>query len=820
MALEEKITALETRIEFETARRPVVDHERFLAWQENLRPVAETDKITARVVWRRKRKIAAASQKEEEKRKESESKWQARILELELTLNRFKTHLARLDVVGERTGQKLRELAIQKEQLQKQEARLLETRREDRAARLQRLAARKASREGRDQSAADPTIIDLTARREALNESIQRKQELYAEPQLYRNWKGKKSLQQKEGGTKTQNSQDGEAQTEKLQARQEGQKKPLPKTSSEGQQTQGDVAKEANADPRLSAMMPKPKELIVETRLHQLQDISQSVSILKKVNAKSQPSAASAATTKVEEMLRGLERDISDPSPREAEQQQEQQDEAKITPMAKPSIDRFENEDPGRAPKKDAVFSESKQFTPFPAAWPEPQALETLSTLSLTEQLRAQLTSSDEVKIDADLTIDMEADVPDLQNQIFQLSKKLKSAYPMMDTLPYDVWTSNKRKTLQIWLKILVRKWQTRSDSVNKSAITTPDVSLDVRALLDQMVLDHDLDKQAAGRMVKRWAEIFERKEERRLGTELKESAEPVEEFDWDEHWDTGLGWLRDEVEAMNKAITSEAAKPDFINLAPTVTNNDVLPEDVPFSWKMEKSQGYQKADTARGYCTLASKRHYSTSPRPPVNHKSTLSTKSKSPVPKDAKPSSSSEPTLPHLTPSGSAHMVSISNKSHTVRTAIAVGSVHFSNPTPLTLIRSNAVKKGDVLSVSRIAGIMAAKKCPDLVPLCHPIMLTHVGVDLHVFDEQGSGFGGVEVEARVQCEGQTGVEMEALTSVMGAALSVVDMCKAVDKGMVVQNVRVVLKEGGRSGTWIEEGWKSTMDKDREDHM
>ncbi|EMD94930.1 hypothetical protein COCHEDRAFT_1191701 [Bipolaris maydis C5] len=164
-------------------------------------------------------------------------------------------------------------------------------------------------------------------------------------------------------------------------------------------------------------------------------------------------------------------------------------------------------------------------------------------------------------------------------------------------------------------------------------------------------------------------------------------------------------------------------------------------------------------------------------------------------------------EPYLPHLTPSGSAHMVSVSTKQHTIRTAIAIGSVHFTNSTPLSLIRSNTAKKGDVLGVSRIAGIMAAKKCPDLVPLCHPIPLTHVSVELAPFSD---GHGGVKIEAKVQCTGQTGVEMEALTAVMGAALSVVDMCKAVDRFQRVDGVRVVFKEGGKSGVWREEGWES----------
>ncbi|KAI4673525.1 uncharacterized protein J4E88_008580 [Alternaria novae-zelandiae] len=201
--------------------------------------------------------------------------------------------------------------------------------------------------------------------------------------------------------------------------------------------------------------------------------------------------------------------------------------------------------------------------------------------------------------------------------------------------------------------------------------------------------------------------------------------------------------------------------------------------------------------------------------------------------------------PSLPHLTPSGSAHMVSVSAKEHTTRTAIAVGTVYFTNAVPLRLITSKANKKGDVLGTSRIAGIMAAKKCPDLIPLCHPIALTHVGVELRLFGdkwdprtttttkegemegimgvlgkeigkegkEKGKGkmgFGGVNIEAKVQCTGPTGVEMEALTAVMGAALSVVDMCKAVDRAQRVSGVRVVMKEGGRSGEWREEGWRS----------
>jgi molybdenum cofactor biosynthesis enzyme len=192
--------------------------------------------------------------------------------------------------------------------------------------------------------------------------------------------------------------------------------------------------------------------------------------------------------------------------------------------------------------------------------------------------------------------------------------------------------------------------------------------------------------------------------------------------------------------------------------------------------------------------------------------------------------PRPQSQPSLPHLTSTGSAHMVSISAKEHTTRSAIAVGTVYFTNPIALQLIRSNKMKKGDVLGTSRIAGIMAAKKCPELIPLCHPIALTHVGVELRDFggeDEKSRndttppsscppapandlGHGGIQIEAKVECHGPTGVEMEAMTAVMAAALSVVDMCKAVDKAQRIGDVRVVAKAGGRNGEFTEKGWRS----------
>lgn len=175
-----------------------------------------------------------------------------------------------------------------------------------------------------------------------------------------------------------------------------------------------------------------------------------------------------------------------------------------------------------------------------------------------------------------------------------------------------------------------------------------------------------------------------------------------------------------------------------------------------------------------------------------------------------------SGHPKLTHLTSSGAAYMVPIHNKQSTTRTARAICSVHFSNPTVLHLIRENSLKKGDVLGVARIAGIMAAKRTPDLIPLCHPIMLTHVSVDLteptptgapmgKEDDSSSSNSNRIDVSATVTCDGKTGVEMEALTAAMAAALTVYDMCKAVDKGMRVEGLRVVLKEGGKSGRWVE---------------
>lgn len=173
-------------------------------------------------------------------------------------------------------------------------------------------------------------------------------------------------------------------------------------------------------------------------------------------------------------------------------------------------------------------------------------------------------------------------------------------------------------------------------------------------------------------------------------------------------------------------------------------------------------------------------------------------------------------QPKLTHLTPTGEAHMVSITSKTPSSRTAVARCAVYFSNPTPYPLVITNSLKKGDVLGVARIAGIMAAKRTPDIIPLCHPIMLTHAEVELvpvgpPAVQEGLDGatppkeYGYIDIKATVSCYGKTGVEMEAMTAASAAALTVYDMCKAVDKGMRVEGLRVVMKEGGKSGTWVE---------------
>jgi len=155
----------------------------------------------------------------------------------------------------------------------------------------------------------------------------------------------------------------------------------------------------------------------------------------------------------------------------------------------------------------------------------------------------------------------------------------------------------------------------------------------------------------------------------------------------------------------------------------------------------------------------------------------------------------------LTHFNQAGEAHMVDVGEKASTERLAIAEGMITM-QPQTLSLIMEGGHKKGDVLGIARIAGIMAAKKTSDLIPLCHPLMLTKISVDLNPLPEQNA----VHCQTTVKTTGQTGVEMEAITAVQIALLTVYDMCKAVDRGMTIEKIRLKKKSGGKSGTWIRE--------------
>lgn len=152
----------------------------------------------------------------------------------------------------------------------------------------------------------------------------------------------------------------------------------------------------------------------------------------------------------------------------------------------------------------------------------------------------------------------------------------------------------------------------------------------------------------------------------------------------------------------------------------------------------------------------------------------------------------------LTHFDSTGQAHMVDVTAKNETHRIAVAAGTIRM-QPATLQLIVSGTAKKGDVLGIARIAAIMASKRTSDLIPLCHPLALTRVAVDFETDEANAS------VHCRVQVEtvGKTGVEMEALTAVQIGLLTIYDMCKAVDRGMVMTNVRVLEKHGGKSGDW-----------------
>ncbi len=151
----------------------------------------------------------------------------------------------------------------------------------------------------------------------------------------------------------------------------------------------------------------------------------------------------------------------------------------------------------------------------------------------------------------------------------------------------------------------------------------------------------------------------------------------------------------------------------------------------------------------------------------------------------------------LSHINAKGEARMVDVSQKGDTVREAVAIGGVRM-KPTTLDKIKQNEIKKGDVLAVARVAGIMAAKKTPELIPLCHPIIIDNITV---AFDFVGDDF--VKITATAKSSGKTGVEMEALVAASVSALTIYDMCKSVDRGMTIEQIYLETKKGGKSGTY-----------------
>ncbi|MCJ1467789.1 hypothetical protein MMC07_006414 [Pseudocyphellaria aurata] len=241
----------------------------------------------------------------------------------------------------------------------------------------------------------------------------------------------------------------------------------------------------------------------------------------------------------------------------------------------------------------------------------------------------------------------------------------------------------------------------------------------------------------------------------------------------------------------------------------------------------------------------------YPLSPRPYFHRllSTTSTSHSSSTNPNGKSLLSSTSPSLPHLTASSAIHVVPITDKSITQRSALAVGHIIFSNPTPSSLVRAHALKKGDVLAVARVAAIMAVKNTSDLIPLCHsgvPVEGISVNVDVVGGHDDGVDdaaarstpesqayqsttiprspepeqepfsthqqapqlsplppYGGVRISVFVKTTAKTGIEMEALAGVVGAGLTIIDMCKSVDRGLRMEGVRVVGKRGGRSGDW-----------------
>jgi cyclic pyranopterin phosphate synthase len=154
--------------------------------------------------------------------------------------------------------------------------------------------------------------------------------------------------------------------------------------------------------------------------------------------------------------------------------------------------------------------------------------------------------------------------------------------------------------------------------------------------------------------------------------------------------------------------------------------------------------------------------------------------------------------PKLTHFDKTGRARMVDVSKKRETLREAVVRGSV-FMNPKTFKSIMSGTIAKGDVLAVAKVAGIMAAKRTSDIIPMCHPLNLSHVEVNFYPLENESR----IDIEAKVRIKAQTGVEMEGFVAVAAASLTIYDMCKAIDRGMTLSNIHLVKKTGGKSGTY-----------------
>jgi len=153
----------------------------------------------------------------------------------------------------------------------------------------------------------------------------------------------------------------------------------------------------------------------------------------------------------------------------------------------------------------------------------------------------------------------------------------------------------------------------------------------------------------------------------------------------------------------------------------------------------------------------------------------------------------------LTHFNSDGRAKMVDVTGKEDSEREAVAQGSIVMS-PATVALIKQGAMGKGDVLAVAQVAAIMGAKKTPDIIPMCHPVMLSGINIDLSINESESA----VNIVAKVKTTGKTGVEMEALTAIATAALTIYDMCKAKDKNMIIKDIRLIEKKGGKSGHYI----------------